>query len=311
MTLSPLFTLATSDPVEHVVNHLGFKIGDWWVWSGNMGNLFLSALIMLTVGPWVAGKIATGPESQGTSRYLPRSRLAHTIEVICVYLRETIVRPMLGHRTDRFMPFLWTLFFFILVNNLLGLIPLLDLHGLITPGLVHEQHRAYIGGTLTQNLFVTGALATISFFVINIAGILELGLWGYLKHLTAGAPWYVWIIVIPVEFIGTFVKPIALTIRLFANMTAGHILVATLLGFIGFALTEAHSLALGGTITVISAVAAIAIYFLELFVAFLQAFVFMFLTAVFISQLAHHDEEHAHDHDHAHPYPVPVPVPAQ
>jgi F-type H+-transporting ATPase subunit a len=199
------------------------------------------------------------------------------------------------------MPFLWTVFFFILVNNILGLVPLLDIHGLITPTLVHEKHIAYIGGTLTQNLFVTGALAVIAFFVINIEGIREMGLFQYLKHLTGGAPIFVWPILVPVEFIGIFVKPVALAIRLFANMTAGHILLATLLGFVGFAITESHSLLLGGTITIVSAGAAVAIYFLELFVAFLQAFVFMFLTAVFISMLTHHDEEHAHEHEHAQP----------
>src|SRR6185436_16513533 len=99
----------------------------------------------------------TGPESQGARRYLPRNRFAHLIEVICVYLREEIVRPMLGSRTDRFMPFFWTLFFFILLNNLLGLIPLLDLHNLVAsqvaPDLI-ERHEAWIGGTLTQNIFV-------------------------------------------------------------------------------------------------------------------------------------------------------------
>jgi F-type H+-transporting ATPase subunit a len=306
-TVGSLLTLAASDPVAHVVNHVAYKVGDWWVWSSNMGNLLLSALIMIFLGPWVARQIATGPESQGTGRYLPRSRFAHAIEVICIYLREEIVRPMLGSRTDRFMPFLWTLFFFILLNNLLGLVPLLDVHNLIAlqvaPDLV-AHHKAWIGGTLTQNIFVTGALATISFFVINIAGIRELGLWNYLKHLTAGAPAFVWPIIIPVEFIGTFVKPVALTIRLFANMTAGHILVATLLGFIGFAITEAQNIALGGTITLVSGLAAVAIYFLELFVAFLQAFVFMFLTAVFISQLAHHDEEHGHEETHPHAVPA-------
>jgi F-type H+-transporting ATPase subunit a len=303
MTFPSFFSLAASDPVSHVVNHVGFKVGDWWVWSANMGNLLLSALILLTVGPWVASKIATGSEGQAADRYITRNRFAHMIEVICVYLRDEMVRPLLGARTDRFMPFLWTLFFFILVNNLLGLVPLLDVQNLIAffvaPSIL-EHHIAYIGGTLTQNIFVTGCLAVVCFFVINVEGIRELGLAEYFKHMTGGAPWFVWIILIPVEFIGLFVKPVALAIRLFANMTAGHILLATLLGFIGFAITESHNVALGGAITVVSALAAVAIYFLELFVAFLQAFVFMFLTTVFVSMLAHHDEhEHAHEHEHA------------
>ncbi len=294
-----LFMLA-SDPVAHVVNHKATEVDGWWVWSSNMGNLVLSALIMIVGGLYAASRIATGPAHLGSKRYLPRGTFPHIIEVMCIYLREQTVRPMLGARTDRFMPFLWTLFFFILINNLLGLVPLMDVHAWVTPGLVLEQHKAYIGGTLTQNIFVTGVLAFIAFVVINIAGIRELGLMDYVKHLTGGAPVFVWPILIPVEIAGIFIKPVALCIRLFANMTAGHILVATLLGFIGLALSGDLGLILGGTVTLVAGVGVVAIYFLELFVAFLQAFVFMFLTAVFISLLAHHDDEHDHDHEHAH-----------
>ena len=146
---------------------------------------------------------------------------------------------------------------------------------------------------------VTAALATVAFFVINIAGIRELGAWEYCKHLTGGAPWYVAILMVPIEILSTFIKPIALALRLFANMTAGHILVATLFMFVGMGLKA--GVLIGSGVTLVSSVAAIAIYFLELFVAFLQAFVFMFLTAVFIGQLAHHGEhhdDHAHDHEH-------------
>lgn len=294
MSLS-LWTLAADNPVGHVVNH-PFAISDdgWWLWSAHMGNLLLAGVILLLVGPWVAGKIATGGEREGTDRYLTRNKFAHMIEVICLYLRENTVRPLLGARTDKFMPYLWTLFFFILVNNLLGLIPLLDLAHLLVPGWKAE-HVSPIGGTATQNLFVTGVLAFLSFLVVNAAGIRELGIGGYLKHLTGGAPAYIWPILVPVEILGTFIKPVALALRLFANMTAGHILLATLFMFVGVSL--AKNLALGIPVTIVSAISAVAIMFLELFVAFLQAFVFMFLTTVFISQLSHH---HDHEHDEAH-----------
>jgi F-type H+-transporting ATPase subunit a len=119
---------------------------------------------------------------------------------------------------------------------------------------------------------------------------------------------YLWPLMIPIEIVGTIIKPVALALRLFANMTAGHILVAVLFMFAvqGIGMLVAGGVGgvvMGGAISIMSIVAAIAIYFLELFVAFLQAFVFMFLTAVFISQLSHHDEhEHhdEHDHEHAH-----------
>ncbi|MCW5766272.1 MAG: F0F1 ATP synthase subunit A [Phycisphaeraceae bacterium] len=308
MILSTL-VLAASDPVGHVANHrfavtelFGFK--DFWLWSGHVGNLVLSGLVCILVGLWAASKIGTGPESQGPARYVTRNPFAHMLEVICVYLRENTVRPLLGARTDTFMPFLWTLFFFILVNNLLGLVPFTDMQHLASSDM-KAKGLAFVGGTATQSIFVTGVLAAVSFLVVNAAGIRELGLVGYLKHLTGGAPVFIWPILVPVEILGTFIKPIALAIRLFANMTAGHILMATLFIFAatGIATVAKGGVGLGAVVTLASVAGAIAINFLELFVAVLQAYVFMFLTTVFISQLSHHhDHEHdeAHGHEHAH-----------
>ncbi|MBX3315973.1 MAG: F0F1 ATP synthase subunit A [Phycisphaeraceae bacterium] len=306
--LATLFTLAADNPVDHVVNHPFLKTDSGlWLWSAHVGTLVLAGLILLILGPSIARQIGTGPESEGNDRYITKGRLAQTVEVICLYLREKAVRPLLHDRTDRFMPFLWTVFFFILVNNLLGLIPILDVIHLINSDW-KAQHRAPIGGTPTSNIAVTAVLAFISFLVINAAGIKELGIGGYLKHLTGGAPPFIWPILVPVEILGTFIKPVALAIRLFANMTAGHVLLATLFMFVGMSLKS--GLAVGAPVTIISCIGAIAIMFLELFVAFLQAFVFMFLSTVFISQLSHHGDhdhshDHAHDHSHGgHPHPA-------
>lgn len=294
MSFGPLLTLAAANPVGHVVNHPFVVMDGWWVWSANQGNLVLSGLILLLLGPWIARHVSTGPEDQGNDRYVTKNAFAHMVEVICVYLRKSTVEPLLGKRTKAFMPFLWTLFFFILVNNLLGLVPIPDLIYLI--GRMVGQtgweatHRTPIGGTATQNLFVTGILAVISFVVINGAGIKELGIRGYLMHLTGGAPAYIWPILVPVEMLGVIVKPFALAIRLFANMTAGHILLATLFMFVGMSLKV--GLGVGVPVTIASILGSIGIMFLEMFVAFLQAFIFMFLTAVFISLLEHHEEHH-------------------
>jgi F-type H+-transporting ATPase subunit a len=298
LPIATMLTLAADNPVDHVVNHPFITNADGvWVWSAHVGTLVLAGLIMLIVGPMVAKSIGTGPESEGNERYLTKGKFAQTSEVICLYLREKAVRPLLHDRTDRFMPFLWTVFFFILVNNLLGLIPILDIIHLFNSEWKAE-HKSPLGGTPTSNIAVTGVLAIISFIVINLAGIKELGVGGYLKHLTGGAPPFIWPILVPVEIMGTFIKPVALAIRLFANMTAGHVLLATLFMFVGMSLKA--GLAVGAPVTLISCIGAIAINFLELFVAFLQAFVFMFLTTVFISQLAHHgDHDHEHGHDHA------------
>jgi len=304
--IESLLTLAASNPVDHVVNHAWVVSEDGtWLWSAQQTNLVISGLICLILGPWLARCIGTGEEAEGNDRYLTKNVFAHMIEVIALYLRETVVRPMLHERTNRFMPYLWTLFFFVLVNNMLGLIPLLDLWFVIDVD-SYTAHAAPIGGTATQSIYVTGVLAAFSFVVINTAGLRELGVKGYLMHLTGGAPWYLWPLMIPIEILGTFIKPVALAIRLFANMTAGHILLATLFMFVGMALVAGGpAIWIGVPVTLVSAVGAIAIYFLEIFVGFLQAFIFMFLTAVFISQLSHHHDDHAEER----PLPAGSPTP--
>jgi len=163
------------------------------------------------------------------------------------------------------------------------------------------------GGTATANLMVTGGLAIICFFVIQWHAFRELGLGGWLEHLCGGSDlvrgpkglYLVIPIIFAVEFLGLFIKPAALAIRLFANMVGGHTLMATLLMF-GMMAAKAGlgGLAVGG-ITLASGAFALVIFFLEIFVAFLQAFIFMFLTAVFISTMSHHDEEHGDEHAHA------------
>jgi F-type H+-transporting ATPase subunit a len=306
--------LAQTNPVDHVVNqHFrsgdAFGMHDVWLWSAHVGNLILSGVITILLLSWAAGKIATGPESQGHDRYVTRNPFAHAIEVVISYLRDNTVRPLLGERTDRYMPFLLTIFFFILINNLLGLTPITDTLHLVDGLMGGHFLSGLLGATATQNIFVTAAMAILAGIVINISGLRELGIAGYAKHLTGGTAPYLWPLMIPIEIMGTFIKPVALALRLFANMTAGHILVAVLFMFAvqGLGLLAKATLGgvvLGGVITGLSAVGAIGVYFLELFVAFLQAFVFMFLTAVFIAQLSHHGEhehheEHGHEHAHA------------
>jgi F-type H+-transporting ATPase subunit a len=302
MSVFPLF-LASEDPLDHVVNHAAVRNADgYWLWSGNQGMLALSGIILVAVGLWAAGKIKTGPKEQGAEAYLTRNRFAHLIEVICVYLREEVARPLLRDRTSRLMPFLWTIFFFVLVNNLLGLTPVRDLFHVV------GIHTDWIGGTATQNIWVTGTLAVIAGLVFNVAAVFRLGPVGFVKHMMGGLPWYMFpiaLLLLAIEAAGQFIiKPFALALRLFANMTAGHVLIATLLSFAGGALASAldgGGWGGNGMTIVISVLASTALMFLELFVAFLQAFVFMFLTAIFISLMDHSDEHgHEHGHDHAH-----------
>ncbi|MBY0312086.1 MAG: F0F1 ATP synthase subunit A [Phycisphaerales bacterium] len=297
--IDTLLTLAAGDPAQHVYNHVFIKDEHGnWLWSGNQGNLVLSMLIIVVLGWFVASKVQTGPASQGTDRYITKNRFAHMVEVICVYLREEVARPLLGARTEKLIPFLWTIFFFILVNNLLGLVPMLDLVHLVSPSL-KAAHATPIGGTATQNIWVTGVLAVISALFFNLVAIRHLGIGGYLKHMTAGAPFPASILIFFLELASQIViKPFALAMRLFANMTAGHILLATLFGFAATLVTK--PIYIGGPVTVISVVGGFGIMLLELFVAFMQAFVFMFLTTVFIALMDHHDHEHDHEHSHEH-----------
>jgi F-type H+-transporting ATPase subunit a len=202
---------------------------------------------------------------------VPRG-LYNFMEVLVQFVRDEIAKKNIGEEDgDRFVPYLVSAFFFILFVNLFGLIP--------------------YAATATGNLAVTVAMATFTFLVTQYAAIRAMGFGGWLKHLTGGVPWPLWPIMIPVEVLGLFTKPFALTVRLFANMVAGHIVILSLIGLI-FALGS-QWVALG------SVPMALGIFLLEVFVGFVQAFIFTMLSAIFIGQgLAH--ASHGHDDHEAH-----------
>ena len=189
------------------------------------------------------------------------------LEAMVLYLREDVVLRNIPHGGAKYAPFILTLFFFILFANLLGLLP--------------------YGSTATGNVSVTATLALITLVVVEVSGMIRLGP-GYLKTIVywpSDMPLAVklpmTVIMTPIEIVGKLTKPFALTIRLFANMTAGHIVVLALIGliftFAGFASTAPLLMA-------------VAIMLLEIFVAFLQAYIFALLSAVFIGLMleAHH-----------------------
>ncbi len=199
-------------------------------------------------------------------RMIPRG-LYNFFEALVVFIREEIVRPNFGSKTDRYVHYFLTIFFFILFMNLLGLIP--------------------YGSTATGNIAVTATLAICTFILTQAVAIQSQGLVGFLKHLTAGVAWWLWPIMVPVEIVGLFTKPFALSVRLFANMTAGHVVILSLIGLI-FVLKTFW-------VAPVSVAFALFIYVLELFVSFLQAYIFTLLSALFIGMGIHHaHEEHAH-----------------
>jgi F-type H+-transporting ATPase subunit a len=193
--------------------------------------------------------------------------LATAIEAMVLYIRNEVILPNVGHHGNGYVPYLLSVFFFILFMNLLGLIP--------------------YGATATGNISVTATLAALSFIVVEISGIRSLGrhYWSTIfywnKDLALPMRLIMFIVMSPVELLGKFSKPFALAIRLFANMTAGHIVVLAFIGLI-FAFAGPASAAPFGL--------AVGIMLLETFVSFLQAFIFTLLTSVFIGQIreAHH-----------------------
>jgi F-type H+-transporting ATPase subunit a len=289
LTSFPAVLLA-KNPLEHVVDHpIVSTSGGWFILTNHMVMMVIAAGLMLLIFPRL-----TKPYRDGK---LVPTGTRNFFEAIMMYVRNDVAKPVLAEHTDRFMPFLWTLFFFILFCNLLGLLPL----DVITGKGLGLNGGAGIYGTATANLGVTATLAIFSFILWNAAGIRANGLKTWASHFLGGAPPYMAIVMVPVEILGMIVKPFALSIRLMANMTAGHVLLAVLTGTLTVMAFKLGTGA-GAVISIPIVLGAVAIMILELFVAFLQAYIFTFLTTLFISQMVvhEHDESHGHDHDEAH-----------
>jgi F-type H+-transporting ATPase subunit a len=216
-----------------------------------------------------------------------------------------VARPILGEHTDRFIPYIWTAFFYVLTVNLLGLLPLEPLTRDLVQGIFPDAHHG-IGGSATGNLWVTATLALCTMAMIVINGI-RLGGMDYIAHFCPGPLWLAPLLV-PVEIIGLFAKVFALAVRLFANMVAGHVLLAVLLSFVSLSYVALGAASAAG-IGIMVVLASVAFNLLEIFVAFLQAFIFTFLTALFIGQaVTVHHEHHEHEHELEAPPTDPAPV---
>jgi F-type H+-transporting ATPase subunit a len=290
-----LQVLAEINPMTHVVQHrlIALKLGGPWPFdqftllSNQIIMQVIAAILVVCLLPRFLRQRA-GQDAIG--RLVPTG-FGNAIEGLCEALRKNVARPALGPYTDQFIPYIWSAFFFILVSNVLGLIPLADWTKPIVPHV--------LGGTSTGNVMVTAGLAIATLGMIVINGLRLHGL-NYVKHFFMGPPGLnVFIAVL--EVVGLIAKTFALTMRLFANMIAGHVLLAVLLIFIGMA-WAAMGVAGGLAVAIPVVLGSVAINFLELFVAFLQAFIFTFLSAMFIGQAINigHDDNHEHAHAHEH-----------
>jgi F-type H+-transporting ATPase subunit a len=228
------------------------KVWDFSI-TRNVISMFITISILLIVFLSISSayKKRVGQAPKGLQSFL---------EPLIVFVRDDIAIPNVGYKYTRFMPLLLTVFFFILINNLMGMIPFF-------PG----------GFNLTGNIAVTCTLAIIILFVVNLNGNKY-----YWKHIFVPNPWWLFIIMIPVEIVSIFSKPIALMIRLFANITAGHIVILSLVSLIF----------IFGTLWVspVSIVFVVFMDAIELLVAFLQAYIFTLLSALFIGMavMEHH-----------------------
>lgn len=225
------------------------------------------ALICLLLFRWLAGRIATGQA--------PKGKIWNLLESFVTFVRNGVVVPAMGeHDADRYMPFFWTLFMFVLGCNLMGMIPWV--------------------GAPTSVLATVGGLALMVFLIGTTLGIKQFGVAGYLKNLSPslGLPIYLAIPIVPlvwvIEAASLLIKHVILAVRLLGNMVAGHLV---LLGFMGIGF-GVHAVSMSttswGFAAFISIFAATLLSFLELFVAFLQAYIFTFLAAMFIGNATHH-----------------------
>jgi F-type H+-transporting ATPase subunit a len=239
----------------------------------NVLSLLISIALLLTI--FVS--VAKGYKKRGVSS--PKG-IARIVEPIVLFIRDDVVRPSIGPKYERYLPYLLTLFFFILINNFLGIVPFF-------PG----------GANLTGNINITLVLALITFIITLVSSNLN-----YWKHIvnTPGVPWWLKIPVplIPlIETIGVFTKPFVLMVRLFANMTAGHVIC---LGFISLIFVFGGMFtALGFGVSPISVFFYIFMTLIELLVAFIQAFVFTLLSAIYIGMAVEEHHEDAHEIKHS------------
>jgi F-type H+-transporting ATPase subunit a len=222
----------------------------------------VAAVLVITAFVWLARRCASGRP--------PRGKMWNLLEAMLLFIRDQVARPAIGrHDADKFLPFLWTLFFFVLTCNLLGMVPW--------------------AGSPTGALAVTGSLALCSFVVTLGAGMMKMGpvgFWtGQVPHMDL--PPALAVVLKPMIFVlevgGLFIKHGVLAIRLLANMMAGHLVLGVILGFI--ALTAGSAAWFG--VMPVTVFGAAALSLLELFVAFLQAYIFVYLSALFIGMAVH------------------------
>lgn len=274
MTLLTSFITATQDTamiqqpvkkednwiIHHILDHDVLKFQPIHIGSFTLDLSITNKVLMMAISGLILFVVLTIAARQNKKNIVPKG-IGNFIEMIMIFIRDEVVIPSMGHAGYKYLPFFLTMFLFILTCNMLGLVPFMS--------------------TATGSISITAGLALITFIMIQVMGIKNNGLWGYIKGLIPpGIPMFVLPIMIIVEFLGLLTKPFALCIRLFANMTAGHVVILALIGLI---------FSLGYAVTPVSIGFALFIYLLEILVALIQAYIFTILSSLFIGMAVHQE----------------------
>jgi F-type H+-transporting ATPase subunit a len=279
----------SNSPADHPLIHLPTIAGIDFSVTKHVLMLWLVAATVLVIVTWSVRRFLK------QDRPIP-SGFMNALEAVVEYVRDTIVQPNVGRKwVHTWTPLILTLFVFILSANAIGLIPIFEVLGLLDHWVLHTAEDSFVkqvmhgGTTATSNFNVTAALASITFGAIIVAGTKA---HGFVKHwmnlVPHGLAPLLYIILIPIEIMGMFVRPFALTMRLAANMTGGHIAILAILSFVFlFADLFGRAIAGIGVGLAVSVPLAVGISALEIIVVLVQAYVFSLLTAVFIGMAIH------------------------
>jgi F-type H+-transporting ATPase subunit a len=278
----------SNSELQHPLVHLPKVLGIDFSITKHVLMLWLVAAFVFVVVTWAV------------RRYLRQDTLVpsgfmNALEAVVEFIRDSIVQPNVGRKwVNTWTPLILTFFVFILCANAIGLIPVFDIVGLFNYFVLHPGNESFArevvhgGTTATANFNVTAALATITFVSIIVAGSKAHGFFTHWKNIVPpGLAWPLYILLIPIELMGMFVKPFALTMRLAANMVGGHIAILAILSFV-FLFSEMFGHGAGvGVGMVVSVPLAVGISALEIIVVLVQAYVFTLLSAVFIGMAIH------------------------
>jgi F-type H+-transporting ATPase subunit a len=274
---------------DHPLIHLPTVFGIDFSVTKHVFMLWVVAVVLFALVTWTVRRFVRQP------RPLPTGFM-NLLEVVVEFVRDSMVEPSVGRKWVRtWTPFVLTLFLFILTANFIGLIPIFEVIGLLDRFVLHTGPDSFIarllhgGATATGNYNVTAGLATVTFVAIIVAGTLA---HGFIRHWLNLAPkglaWPLYILLIPIEIVGMLVRPFALTMRLAANMTGGHIAILSMLSFVFLIAELARNAIAGIGVGLLFAVPlAVAISGLEIIVVLVQAYVFALLTSVFIGMAIH------------------------